>query len=167
MLPILTQLYDREKENGIGIGLKMEYFIYGLFGYEISKWYMCYPFSILTLLFQVTWAILFFIFCISVYSILQFPRASNFVTLKSWNCFSGWSVDYEKSIDWASDWTFIFLATFPQDEVTNSISELTIEPKPEEPSAEDERRKWEEGYIDYMGKDAFENIQKKLDSFLF
>ncbi|KAJ6667489.1 hypothetical protein lerEdw1_016610 [Lerista edwardsae] len=52
------------------------------------------------------------------------------------------------------------------DEITGSVSELTIQPKPEEPSAEDERRKWEEGYVDYMGKDAFENIQKKLDSFL-
>ncbi|XP_054829746.1 glycogenin-2 isoform X2 [Eublepharis macularius] len=53
-----------------------------------------------------------------------------------------------------------------QEEVTSSVSELSTEPGPQEPSAEDERRKWEEGHIDYLGKDAFENIQKKLDSFL-
>uniref|UniRef100_V9KXQ9 glycogenin glucosyltransferase n=1 Tax=Callorhinchus milii TaxID=7868 RepID=V9KXQ9_CALMI len=29
-----------------------------------------------------------------------------------------------------------------------------------------DRRKWEEGHIDYLGKDAFSNIQKKLDQFL-
>lgn len=58
------------------------------------------------------------------------------------------------------------LAAFPQDKFTSSASELFIQPKPTEPSAEDERRKWEEGHIDYLGKDAFENIQKKLDSFL-
>uniref|UniRef100_A0A8D0L9M4 glycogenin glucosyltransferase n=1 Tax=Sphenodon punctatus TaxID=8508 RepID=A0A8D0L9M4_SPHPU len=51
-------------------------------------------------------------------------------------------------------------------DVTNSITELSIQLKPEEPSAEDERRKWEEGHIDYMGKDAFEHIKKKFDAFL-
>uniref|UniRef100_A0A8C8B8A0 glycogenin glucosyltransferase n=1 Tax=Otus sunia TaxID=257818 RepID=A0A8C8B8A0_9STRI len=35
-----------------------------------------------------------------------------------------------------------------------------------ESSPEDERRKWEEGRIDYMGKDAFEHIKRKLDAFL-
>ncbi|XP_048349581.1 glycogenin-2 isoform X2 [Sphaerodactylus townsendi] len=53
-----------------------------------------------------------------------------------------------------------------QEEVTSSVSELSIQPEPDPPSAEDQRRKWEEGHIDYLGKDAFENIQKKLDSFL-
>uniref|UniRef100_A0A8C0JJ96 glycogenin glucosyltransferase n=1 Tax=Canis lupus dingo TaxID=286419 RepID=A0A8C0JJ96_CANLU len=33
-------------------------------------------------------------------------------------------------------------------------------------SPEEERRKWEEGRIDYMGKDAFARIQEKLDRFL-
>uniref|UniRef100_A0A8C4VPE9 glycogenin glucosyltransferase n=1 Tax=Gopherus evgoodei TaxID=1825980 RepID=A0A8C4VPE9_9SAUR len=36
----------------------------------------------------------------------------------------------------------------------------------EEPNAEEERKKWEEGRMDYMGKDAFEHIKKKLDTFL-
>ncbi|XP_067152205.1 glycogenin-2 isoform X1 [Apteryx mantelli] len=52
-------------------------------------------------------------------------------------------------------------------EVTHAVSELSIHLKPEEPNAEDERRKWEEGRMDYMGKDAFEHIKKKLDAFLY
>ncbi|XP_030324982.1 glycogenin-2 isoform X2 [Calypte anna] len=52
------------------------------------------------------------------------------------------------------------------DEVARSVSELSICFKPEEPNPEDERRKWEEGRMDYMGKDAFEHIKKKLDAFL-
>lgn len=28
------------------------------------------------------------------------------------------------------------------------------------------QKRWEEGHIDYLGKDAFENIQIKLDQFL-
>ncbi|XP_053167261.1 glycogenin-2 isoform X2 [Hemicordylus capensis] len=56
--------------------------------------------------------------------------------------------------------------TLEMDEIAISASEQSIQPTPEEPSAEDERRKWEEGHIDYLGKDAFENIKKKLDSFL-
>ncbi|XP_009982410.1 PREDICTED: glycogenin-2-like [Tauraco erythrolophus] len=51
-------------------------------------------------------------------------------------------------------------------EVAHSVAELSIHFKPEEPSPEEERRKWEEGRIDYMGKDAFEHIKKKLDAFL-
>ncbi|NXS72031.1 GLYG protein, partial [Pandion haliaetus] len=51
-------------------------------------------------------------------------------------------------------------------EVAHSVSELSIHFKPEEPNPEDERRKWEEGRMDYMGKDAFEHIRKKLDAFL-
>ncbi|KAK2496797.1 hypothetical protein MC885_014614 [Smutsia gigantea] len=47
-----------------------------------------------------------------------------------------------------------------------SISEISIEEKEKEPSPEEERRKWEEGRIDYMGKDAFARIQEKLDRFL-
>uniref|UniRef100_A0A8K9XPM9 glycogenin glucosyltransferase n=1 Tax=Oncorhynchus mykiss TaxID=8022 RepID=A0A8K9XPM9_ONCMY len=39
-----------------------------------------------------------------------------------------------------------------------------------EPTEEDDleqRRLWEEGQVDYLGKDAFDNIQKKLDRFLY
>ncbi|NWT36551.1 GLYG protein, partial [Chroicocephalus maculipennis] len=60
-----------------------------------------------------------------------------------------------------------FQETSELDEVAHSISELSIHFKPEEPSPEDERRKWEEGRMDYMGKDAFEHIKKKLDAFLY
>ncbi|XP_029459538.1 glycogenin-2 isoform X2 [Rhinatrema bivittatum] len=48
-----------------------------------------------------------------------------------------------------------------------SVTELFIQAvEEEEPRTEEERRKWEEGQIDYMGKDAFENIKKRLDRFL-
>ncbi|NWX50489.1 GLYG2 protein, partial [Steatornis caripensis] len=60
----------------------------------------------------------------------------------------------------------VFQETSELDEVACSVSELSIHFKPEEPSPEDERRKWEEGRMDYMGKDAFEHIKKKLDAFL-
>ncbi|NXG61454.1 GLYG2 protein, partial [Hemiprocne comata] len=59
-----------------------------------------------------------------------------------------------------------FQETSELNEVAHSVSELSIHFKPEEPSPEDERRKWEEGRMDYMGKDAFEHIKKKLDAFL-
>ncbi|XP_075284007.1 glycogenin-2 isoform X3 [Opisthocomus hoazin] len=51
-------------------------------------------------------------------------------------------------------------------EVAHSISELSIHFRAEEPSPEEERRKWEEGRMDYLGKDCFEHIKKKLDAFL-
>ncbi|NXX51013.1 GLYG2 protein, partial [Tricholaema leucomelas] len=67
---------------------------------------------------------------------------------------------------------FVFHSVFQDtsellhNEVAHSISELSIHFTPEEPSPEDERRKWEEGRMEYMGKDAFEHIKKKLDAFL-
>lgn len=47
-----------------------------------------------------------------------------------------------------------------------SVAELSIEEKAVELSPEEERRQWEEGRIDYLGKDAFARIQEKLDRFL-
>lgn len=61
---------------------------------------------------------------------------------------------------------FPLFCFFPQNNVAHSVSELSIHFRPEEPIPEDERRKWEEGCMDYMGKDAFEHIKKKLDAFL-
>lgn len=60
----------------------------------------------------------------------------------------------------------LLLACVPQVGLAISISEISIEEKVEELSPEEERRKWEEGHIDYMGKDAFARIQEKLDRFL-
>lgn len=58
----------------------------------------------------------------------------------------------------------------PQDalevDLAMSAFEISIEEKVKELSPEEERRKWEEGHIDYMGKDAFARIQEKLDRFL-
>ncbi|NXI64630.1 GLYG2 protein, partial [Anseranas semipalmata] len=59
-----------------------------------------------------------------------------------------------------------FQETSELNEVADAVSELSIHLKPEEPNPEDERRKWEEGRMDYMGKDSFEHIKKKLDTFL-
>lgn len=33
-------------------------------------------------------------------------------------------------------------------------------------SSEERKMKWEQGQADYMGKDSFDNIKKKLDTFL-
>ncbi|XP_041898352.1 glycogenin-2 isoform X2 [Corvus kubaryi] len=60
----------------------------------------------------------------------------------------------------------VFQETSEMNEVAHSVSELSIHFKPAKPVPEDERRKWEEGRMDYMGKDAFEHIKKKLDAFL-
>ncbi|XP_053562413.1 glycogenin-2 [Bombina bombina] len=51
-------------------------------------------------------------------------------------------------------------------ELAHSVSELSIQETEEQPRTEDERQMWEQGHIDYMGKDSFENIQRKLDRFL-
>ncbi|XP_064134052.1 glycogenin-2 [Loxodonta africana] len=47
-----------------------------------------------------------------------------------------------------------------------SVSEISIREKVRELSPEEERKKWEEGRIDYLGRDAFARIQEKLDRFL-
>lgn len=54
----------------------------------------------------------------------------------------------------------------PQVDLAVSVFEISIEEKVKAPSPEEERRHWEEGRIDYMGKDAFARIQEKLDRFL-
>ena len=55
---------------------------------------------------------------------------------------------------------------FPQVDLTISVSQISIEEKLKVLSSEEERRKWEEGRMDYLGKDAFARIQEKLDRFL-
>ncbi|XP_051910382.1 glycogenin-1b isoform X1 [Hippocampus zosterae] len=37
---------------------------------------------------------------------------------------------------------------------------------PPRPSSEERKQKWEQGQADYMGTDSFDNIKKKLDTFL-
>ena len=62
--------------------------------------------------------------------------------------------------------TCLLLYCVPQVGLAVSLSEISIEEKARELSPEEERRKWEEGHIDYMGRDAFARIQEKLDRFL-
>ncbi|XP_048454396.1 glycogenin-1-like isoform X2 [Rhincodon typus] len=51
-----------------------------------------------------------------------------------------------------------------QEDVAASFADLSLEVEPTQ--SEKERRRWEEGNADYLGKDAFVNIQRKLDRFL-
>ncbi|NXJ09502.1 GLYG protein, partial [Odontophorus gujanensis] len=54
-------------------------------------------------------------------------------------------------------------------EVTEAVSHMSVSaPSPELPSISSEERKarWEQGQADYMGMDSFDNIKKKLDSYL-
>ncbi|XP_076839277.1 glycogenin-2 isoform X2 [Brachyhypopomus gauderio] len=44
--------------------------------------------------------------------------------------------------------------------------ESDAEVKESEEESREHRRHWEEGRVDYLGRDAFENIRKKLDRFL-
>ncbi|XP_062910671.1 glycogenin-1-like isoform X3 [Mobula hypostoma] len=53
-----------------------------------------------------------------------------------------------------------------KEEITDSFSVLSLGSAPVDPDQAQDRRRWEEGNVDYMGKDAFANIQKKLDKFL-
>uniref|UniRef100_A0A8C9F9U4 glycogenin glucosyltransferase n=1 Tax=Pavo cristatus TaxID=9049 RepID=A0A8C9F9U4_PAVCR len=54
-------------------------------------------------------------------------------------------------------------------EVTETVSHMSVSaPSPVLPSISSEERKarWEQGQADYMGADSFDNIKKKLDSYL-
>ncbi|XP_072333444.1 glycogenin-2 isoform X21 [Scyliorhinus torazame] len=53
-----------------------------------------------------------------------------------------------------------------QEDVATSLADLSLEVEPMQSLPTEERRRWEEGNADYLGRDAFENIQKKLDRFL-
>ncbi|XP_068136853.1 glycogenin-1 [Hyperolius riggenbachi] len=55
--------------------------------------------------------------------------------------------------------------------VTEAVSQISIvaaaaPPPPPQISSEERRERWEQGQVDYMGADSYENIKKKLDSYL-
>ncbi|KPP65811.1 Glycogenin-1-like [Scleropages formosus] len=54
------------------------------------------------------------------------------------------------------------------DRIQEAVSRVHVaEPPPmPEMSSQERKQKWEQGQADYMGMDSFENIKKKLDSFL-
>ncbi|XP_040186602.1 glycogenin-1-like isoform X2 [Rana temporaria] len=52
------------------------------------------------------------------------------------------------------------------DHLVQSASELSLREAEEKLQRAEERREWEEGHMDYMGRHSFESIQKKLDQFL-
>ncbi|XP_043548326.1 glycogenin-1-like isoform X3 [Chiloscyllium plagiosum] len=53
-----------------------------------------------------------------------------------------------------------------QEDVAASLADLSLEGEPTQSVQTEERRRWEEGNVDYLGRDAFVNIQRKLDRFL-
>ncbi|XP_072263997.1 glycogenin-1 isoform X1 [Pyxicephalus adspersus] len=55
-----------------------------------------------------------------------------------------------------------------EEEVTEAVSQISIAEPPPPPSisSEERRERWEQGQVDYMGADSYENIRKKLDSYL-
>ncbi|XP_060623729.2 glycogenin-1 isoform X1 [Anolis sagrei] len=61
-----------------------------------------------------------------------------------------------------------------EEEVAESVSHLSISstalthvpPSPPPMSSEERKERWEQGQADYMGADSFDNIQKKLDTYL-
>lgn len=58
------------------------------------------------------------------------------------------------------------------EEVTEAVSQMSITaaaaaPLPPPPvSSEERRERWEQGQVDYMGADSYDNIKKKLDTYL-
>ncbi|XP_073482009.1 glycogenin-1 isoform X1 [Aquarana catesbeiana] len=57
-----------------------------------------------------------------------------------------------------------------EEEVTEAVSQMSIMTPPPPPppsiSSEERRERWEQGQVDYMGADSYENIRKKLDTYL-
>lgn len=63
---------------------------------------------------------------------------------------------------------FLLCLSF-QAEVTEAVSHISLSaPSPVLPTVSSEERKerWEQGQADYMGVDSFDNIKKKLDTYL-
>lgn len=58
------------------------------------------------------------------------------------------------------------------EEVTEAVSQMSITaaaaapPPPPPVSSEERRERWEQGQVDYMGADSYDNIKKKLDTYL-
>ncbi|XP_073437164.1 glycogenin-1 [Dendrobates tinctorius] len=56
------------------------------------------------------------------------------------------------------------------EEVTEAMSQMSIAvaqpPPPPSISSEERRERWEQGQADYMGADSYDNIKKKLDTYL-
>ncbi|XP_053565975.1 glycogenin-1 isoform X2 [Bombina bombina] len=52
------------------------------------------------------------------------------------------------------------------EDVTEAASQLSLESSQPSSSEEERRERWEQGQVDYMGADSYDNIKKKLDSYL-
>lgn len=49
---------------------------------------------------------------------------------------------------------------------TEQPAPIMAPPPPPQVSSEERKQRWEAGQMDYMGEDSFDNIERKLDSFL-
>ncbi|XP_072333427.1 glycogenin-2 isoform X5 [Scyliorhinus torazame] len=70
------------------------------------------------------------------------------------------------SMEMVHDMEMLPPPVIPEEDVATSLADLSLEVEPMQSLPTEERRRWEEGNADYLGRDAFENIQKKLDRFL-
>nr|XP_023680176.1 glycogenin-1 [Paramormyrops kingsleyae] len=64
--------------------------------------------------------------------------------------------------------SFLSVSSHDIDDIRKGVSHIHVGEPPQQPelSSEERRKRWEQGQADYMGMDSFENIQRKLDSFL-
>lgn len=57
-----------------------------------------------------------------------------------------------------------------QEHVSGAISHLSLGESPVTPqpfvSSEERKERWEQGQADYLGADSFDNIKRKLDTYL-
>uniref|UniRef100_A0A4W3IWJ3 glycogenin glucosyltransferase n=1 Tax=Callorhinchus milii TaxID=7868 RepID=A0A4W3IWJ3_CALMI len=53
-----------------------------------------------------------------------------------------------------------------EEKITEALTRLSIIPPTVTASSEERRQRWEQGQVDFMGADSFQNIQKKLDAYL-
>ncbi|KAL4635872.1 glycogenin-1 [Arapaima gigas] len=86
--------------------------------------------------------------------------------LKWWDIFSTSVIPLLK--EQIGDQPFLSESHHGVDRIQEAISHIHMaEPLPKpEISSEERKQKWEQGQADYMGIDSFDNIKKKLDSFL-
>ncbi|XP_029471586.1 glycogenin-1 [Rhinatrema bivittatum] len=52
------------------------------------------------------------------------------------------------------------------EEITEAVSQLSIAAPVPSMSSEERKERWEQGQMDYLGEDSFENIKRRLDTFL-
>ncbi|KAG8431458.1 hypothetical protein GDO86_018654 [Hymenochirus boettgeri] len=52
------------------------------------------------------------------------------------------------------------------EEIKEAVLQMSVSNSPQSVSSEERKERWEQGQVDYMGEDSYDNIKKKLDSYL-